>query len=120
MRQPQPQYVYFIEALGIDRIKIGRSNEVERRFNALRCACPVALILIGKTTLCTERDIHKKFNHLRSNGEWFFATKELRGFIDAVLNESRPFHFDLIDKTLARTKAIQVGMGRQPAQAVEA
>ena len=77
--------VYFAEAMGTDRIKIGWTRDVTRRLESLRCGCPVRLVLLGTMagTLAEEYRLHRLFRALRSDGgsEWFHATAELRAFI---------------------------------------
>ncbi len=74
--------VYFIRAE--DRIKIAFSKNPWARLEALKSSAPSKKFeLIGhiRGTLDTERDIHKKFSHLREDGQWFVAARELLSFI---------------------------------------
>jgi hypothetical protein len=78
-------YVYFIEALGSNEIKIGSSATPERRVPGLQTGNGSELKLLG--TMRGNKDfeyvLHRRFDHLRLNRdlEWFRATEELRNFI---------------------------------------
>ena len=76
-------FVYFIEAVGLSRIKIGTSDSPEKRLNQLATGSAVPLkivaIIPGDTEL--ERQLHRRFDHLRFDKEWFHATKELQAYI---------------------------------------
>jgi hypothetical protein len=78
--------VYFLEAIGLDKIKIGASEDVADRCRVIQGLSPVPLSLLchvpGGEQL--ERSLHERFSHLRSHGEWFYATPELREFIKAL------------------------------------
>ena len=76
-------YVYFIEALGMDKVKIGFSNDPERRLSVLQTGSPSKLIMVAKIPgdIQLEKQLHNKFDHIRINKEWFHATKELKEFI---------------------------------------
>lgn len=75
--------VYFIEAVGLARVKIGYSDNPEKRLAQLSTGSPVELRIMrtvaGGQEL--EKQLHAKFDHLRIDGEWFHLTKELQVFI---------------------------------------
>lgn len=55
--------IYFIEAVGLDRVKIGRALNDEAlvgRFEAVQCGCPVE-----------EQALHERFAASRVRGEWY-------------------------------------------------
>jgi hypothetical protein len=80
-------YVYFIEAVGLDKIKIGVSDNPEKRLQQLATGSAVSLKLKAKMLgdALTESEMHRKFDHLRVDREWFYATKELRDFMQPFL-----------------------------------
>ena len=88
---PQQDAVYFIED-SIERIKIGVSNDPEKRLGALQTGSSNTLRLIGSLPggKHLESKLHSDFAHLRLAGEWFHATKGLRGFIEMELGQSNP------------------------------
>ncbi|SRR6266545_969923 len=94
-------YAYFFEAVGVDRIKIGQSTDVERRFQDIKVSCPVELKVLAATEHYAEYELHARFQHLRCHGEWFKATDELRSFINSLDQPDRPFFFKVIDHVLA-------------------
>lgn len=76
--------VYFIEAIGLGKIKIGRTkNDVMERLRALSTGSPCQLRLLGHIDgdHSTERSLHQKFSHIRMDREWFHGTQELLEFI---------------------------------------
>jgi hypothetical protein len=81
--------VYFVEAVGADRIKIGfTSAGLAGRIEDLQVGCPFPIkpLVSFAGTLRTERDLHAKFAAARvfAGSEWFHATAALRAFVDAL------------------------------------
>lgn len=76
-------FVYFIEAVGIDRIKIGVSRDPEARVQQLSTGSPFPLNLLGKLRGGPEleRQLQHQFAALHITGEWFHASQELRAFL---------------------------------------
>ncbi len=77
-------FVYFVEAVGSNCIKIGSSAHVNLRLKDLQVACPFEMRLLKQvacSTEFTESVVHNQFTHLRQRGEWFSATQELRDYI---------------------------------------
>lgn len=76
-------YVYFIEALGTKRIKIGWSLNPLSRVEELATASPFPLELIRVIygDRRTEQWWHQKFENSRVHREWFRATPKLRNAI---------------------------------------
>jgi hypothetical protein len=78
--------VYFVEATGLGRIKIGFARaRLAHRLESLRNASPVELMLLGHIPgrRALESTIHRRFAHLRVHREWFEAAPELRDYIRA-------------------------------------
>ncbi|MDI9857970.1 GIY-YIG nuclease family protein [Flectobacillus roseus] len=77
--------VYLIYAPNQNKIKIGRSVNIENRYKHLSTGfMDEGSLLIGiltKSEIELENTLHQKFSHLRANGEWFYLTKELDDFI---------------------------------------
>lgn len=69
--------VYFIEAVGLDLVKIGYTDELIRRFKEIRTSCPVAIRLIGFRSggRRLEAKLHRDYADYRSVGEWFRVSK---------------------------------------------
>jgi hypothetical protein len=78
-------YVYFIEALGKNEVKIGSSSNPEHRVAGLQTGNASQFKLLGtlRGGRELEHEIHRKFNHLRirQDGEWFYGFDELRDYI---------------------------------------
>lgn len=77
-----PTIVYFIlSANGL--VKIGRSINIKSRFKSLCSMSPVKLELLHtiEGTHYTEVELHKKFDPIRSHGEWFYYTDDLKKHI---------------------------------------
>lgn len=83
--------VYFIRAKGVSLVKIGYSSNPEQRLRNLQTSCPHQLDILATLpgSQQTEADIHKKFGHLRMNGEWFRLTSELFAFIGEITAHKR-------------------------------
>ena len=102
-------YVYFIQMERIGPIKIGFTKYLEQRFNSLRTGSPYPLNVLclfpGNEEI--ERDIHKGFNEMKMEGEWFlphpFILKEIdeQNRINKINGFTNPdTDKDLGDKTL--------------------
>ncbi len=79
---------YFIEAVGLNRIKIG-SVAADRMYERVHNRClylnvgsPVQLKVICATTRFREKSLHKKFSQFRIKGEWFDGSPDIWRFID--------------------------------------
>lgn len=75
-------FVYFIEAVGADRIKIGWAVTPEFRLHYLQTGSPYPLILLKKITggRDIERWFHRLFASVCVGGEWFRMVPELQNF----------------------------------------
>ena len=74
--------VYLIQAEDSKSLKIGVSWNPARRLATLRVASRESLRMVAEISggVDTERQLHKKFDHLRLSGEWF-------SFSDEIINE---------------------------------
>jgi hypothetical protein len=77
--------VYFVQAG--EHVKIGTSTRTEARLSQAQTmnALPVKLIGTVRGDRRLEKVLHKRFDHLRVQGEWFAASLELLAFIDGLL-----------------------------------
>jgi len=66
-------FVYFIEAVGTPRIKLGYSVDPEKRLKELQTGSPYKLALLAKWPAIpqTETYLHELFTEYRVHGEWF-------------------------------------------------
>jgi hypothetical protein len=85
-------FIYFIEAVGQDRIKIGKADNPESRLRQLQTGSAVELRLLGAVAdnASREAETHAVFSSERIQGEWFHATPRLREYIARVLETSAP------------------------------
>lgn len=79
-------FVYFIQADGRGPVKIGFASTLKDRLNGLSTAHHSKLKIIAamRGTVIEERELHKRFSHLRIKGEWFKMCRELRTFIKSL------------------------------------
>jgi hypothetical protein len=71
-------FVYFIQAKNSKKVKIGRAVDPEKRLKELQTGNPEELSILGLIDCesiyeadCREEQLHKEFQHLRLQGEWF-------------------------------------------------
>ena len=69
---------YIILAEGIYRVKIGKAVNITKRITQLQCGCPVPLKLLLLVEQNIESELHKRFKHLSTGGEWFIYNDEAR------------------------------------------
>ena len=80
----EPVFSYFIGNKLNETLKIGRSISPGARLKHLQTGCPGKLVLykfVPHESPFTEKELHKKFAHLRVSGEWFKYTDELKKFV---------------------------------------
>lgn len=77
-------YVYFIEAVGLSRVKIGFSEDPESRLRQLLTGSPVTLRIFAKMpgSQIMEKEIHSRFRHLKVENEWFHFTDEIKSYVE--------------------------------------
>lgn len=82
--------VYFIQAGDNGAIKIGYTDNVNKRLKQIQTGNPYKLNLLKviNGNYETERTIHKLFSKDRLEGEWFTPTKELLKFIDIGIKDN--------------------------------
>jgi hypothetical protein len=72
---PKPHRQRFVYIISYDgKVKIGSTNNIEKRMNALQTASPIKLDLLfceSETALVNERSLHNKFRDFRLIGEFF-------------------------------------------------
>lgn len=80
------RFVYFIEATGSCRIKIGSAGDPVARLREMQTGSPYELKLLvfipGGYAL--EQELHERFARLRDRGEWFIADAEIFEFIETA------------------------------------
>jgi hypothetical protein len=84
--------VYFILNQTTGLVKIGRSTNTVMRYASLSTAAAEPLEIIYEIHIVDgaplERELHKRFSHLRQRGEWFQYSVEIKDFIDDQKNMS--------------------------------
>jgi hypothetical protein len=80
--------VYVVEALGLERIKIGTARDVVKRLQTLQCASPVELVVIGQISggHFTEKWLHYRLKQYSIRGEWFRLDCPWRQELDLIGN----------------------------------
>lgn len=65
--------MYFIEAVGFDLVKVGKTTRIERRLPELQIGSPAPLRLIKVVAGYSheETTLHRRWAEHRSHGEWF-------------------------------------------------
>lgn len=85
--------IYFIEALGLNLVKVGYTESLEARVNTLATACPMPIRIVYYRQCGVDRELeryyHYKFEHLRHHNEWF--RKE--GLLHDVISHNTPNDF---------------------------
>jgi len=83
--QGRQKIVYFLEAMDLDRVKIGTTTleNVANRVCELATGSPVPLKLIGYQVrgVELESELHRTFEDERLGGEWFELSRPLRDYI---------------------------------------
>lgn len=77
-------YVYFILDAKDGKVKIGKSNDPEKRLKTLQTGHYNKLELIRKTKRYEESAVHKRFAHYKGMNEWFEYSEEIKHFISTL------------------------------------
>ena len=77
--------IYFIEAIGLGLVKIGKTTDLQRRFRGISSNCPVPIQVLKWVPGYSdeEKTLHKRFKEYRRHGEWFELEpirRAIRGF----------------------------------------
>lgn len=82
-------YVYFLEAKGIKRVKIGFTTSPKTRLNELRLGSPVPLTILKvvRGNLSLEIAVLALFHKYRLHGEWFDSHDKLMRFIKSLCED---------------------------------
>ena len=119
-RNGDGQKVYFIEAVGLDLVKIGFARDVAQRLTDLQCGSPVALRLLGTIPggLGMELFFHKDLAEYRVRGEWFALSDRLKKYIANAdrLIPHPPEVQAAIDKSVAHYKRRRIATARRASQ----
>jgi len=78
-------YIYYIKS--DNKVKIGISVNPNQRLSTISKMCPNGAVLLGwhKGDIEVEKYLHKKFKHLKHNGEWFKYSDEIKKHIEEAL-----------------------------------
>lgn len=80
---PEYQLVYAIESVKLKIIKIGFTTDLHQRLHNLQGGCPDELRIKAcwPGTVNDEREIHRRFDAFRVQGEWFNPSDEVLAYI---------------------------------------
>lgn len=82
-KRQSAQFIYLIAS--DQTFKIGRSNDIKRRFSSIKCHSPIKLELRHyfqcDDAVKVEKRLHRLFKDVRSHGEWFHLTQADVAFI---------------------------------------
>ena len=98
--------IYVIEAVGLDRVKIGKSVNPLFRMLSLQSGCPVPLRIVKEFDWhdSIEKIIHSCFGKYRIGGEWFRTDgeiNELGDFLNILVFSDEQSVFDKAMEMLA-------------------
>ena len=103
-------FVYFIAAHDFGQVKIGFSQDPEKRMRTLQTSVGCRLTLLGYVagSIQDEHAWHARFDTKRVVGEWFEFDAELEAAIRATLHEESPASAkDLSSTALALYKRLR-------------
>jgi hypothetical protein len=110
--------IYFIEAVGMDLIKIGYTIDPVKRFMGMLTTSPAPLSLLGSIWGGPRREaeIHAQLEPYRLHGEWFKKVPEVMAVVataeqsygDGLLNQVARQRGAALQEYLAKMKAGEV------------
>ena len=96
--------IYFVTYENLPAyVKIGYSIDIDTRLDAYITYNPSPLVVyrVMEGDEGVERQMHQRFKHLRTNGEWFYNTAELQQFITdgtTINEEDKPLPLHMHQK----------------------
>lgn len=83
-------FIYFIADRTSGKVKIGISNDPDKRLANLQTANgnKLEMLHVVQGDVSLEQSFHKKFKHLHMSGEWFIFTDEIREFVNQLKEQS--------------------------------
>ncbi|MGH7139399.1 MAG: GIY-YIG nuclease family protein [Pirellulales bacterium] len=86
------QMVYFAEAMGADRVKIGVAADPIARLASLQTTCPHPLKLLAKVEggRALETSLHARLADFHLGGEWFHLAKPVRALVERLQRGEQP------------------------------
>lgn len=89
--------IYFIEAVGMDLIKIGYTIDPVKRFMGMLTVSPAPLSLLGSIWGGPQKEleIHAKLDAYRLHGEWF---KKVPAVMEVVATAEQSYGDDLLNQ----------------------
>lgn len=87
--------VYFIGNIKYNFIKIGTSNDPNKRLKELQTGCPFQLELIHTTKNYSEKELHEKFKEEKMNGEWFHYLWKIHNLIEKERKKDKSLDVDI-------------------------
>lgn len=82
-------YVYVVQDPDTALVKIGFTTSPDTRLRSILSGRPIMLLRVIDGTIGLERDLHARWAHLRTDGEWFRPAADLLAWACAD-NASRP------------------------------
>jgi len=81
-------FVYYVEAVSVNKIKIGISERPSKRLKELQSSSPTLLKLIYFEPGDRKEEVflHRQFAKNNTNGEWFNYTPQIKRFVEARKN----------------------------------
>ena len=96
--------IYFIQQVKTGTIKIGYSDNINKRMQSLQSASPKKLILLGYIdgSKKLERLIHRFFHENQMEGEWFEPAPKVLNYIFSLIigSDAPPSNCSDLDKLL--------------------
>jgi len=86
---PDMIHTYFILNPSARQVKIGRSTDPKKRFNALQTSSGSRLHFLGSIKGNIEKDLHFRLSKHRLSGEWFSWNVHIRQVVTSLLSPPR-------------------------------
>lgn len=82
-------YVYLIGNLEYGFVKIGYSNDPNKRLKSLQTGCPfdISILDVFEGGPDVEKSLHKRYRRYSTRGEWFKVEGELKDYIEMAIKK---------------------------------
>lgn len=84
IKQAETSVVYFIRFPPSEMIKVGVTVDLTQRMRTFRTVAVPEILAVTPGGYLLERELHQRFDHLRTRGEFFSPDPELLALIDSI------------------------------------
>ena len=107
INETSPGFVYFVLAVGLELVKVGKTRHPNKRLAGMLTDCPVEIIPLAIVAVVNpdkmEEALHARLDQDRVRGEWFTLSDHIVTAVERARNEGEDGlvdHFKFLTKEI--------------------